>query len=185
VELSLVVRNPLPGTSPSKLPAIWTAPLKLQDNGRLAVSGPSKLGATCEEAVLQTASKKQMSLSSLVDACSVASAEGINIPAEQPAADDCVNALISYRDALKMQAAKTVNGKASRAAVQLPRALQWPPVIDARSSQDASSNLCPTGEIRSLRNSQECISCLWGTIVPTAAGMHALIVLALLKATSY
>ena len=111
--------------------------------------------------------------STLVDACSVAEAAGISIAAAQPTADDCLEGILAHRDDLVAAASSNVNGSAASTSVALPDALQWPPIIAPWPPEDTNSTACPSGEIRSARSTQDCVSCLWGTDVMRASGEHA------------
>ena len=153
------MRHPAPSQSPSDLPVIWTAPLKLQGNNSLVVSGPSKLGSTCEGPVHHA--RAVANSPALVDACSIAEAQGVPVPAAQPTADDCLEGLLSHRDDLVA------------AAVQLPEALQWPPIVVPWPPEGANNTNCASGGVQSARDPQECISCLWGTNALEPSGEHA------------
>jgi hypothetical protein len=169
VEVTLTVAHP-PATSasqPTALPVLWTAPLKLHANTSLVVSGPSKLAATCEGPVLHPNGTS----TDLVDACSVAEAQGIAVAVDSPTATDCLDALLAHRDGLvaAAKAAAGVNGSAVVELVQLPAALQWPPLVSPWPPENAATTACPSGDILAARH-QECISCLWGRVTPGANG---------------
>lgn len=159
VEVTLSVRHPLAEESPADLPILWTAPVMLQGNDSLVVTGPSKLGATCDGPMLHSS----LSASRLLDACSVARSQGIDVPSGSPSGDDCVDAIQSHRDGMSSGVGSGVNGTVAATAVQLPDALRWPPIVQPWPPQGTTDVTCGIGYIRSEQNPQECVSCLWGT----------------------
>jgi hypothetical protein len=156
LDVTLTVQHPTPGPN-TKLPLIWTAPLKLEEhNGttQLRVSGPTKLGSTCGSPAYHV-----LTALSLVDTCNLAQELGLSV-AVGASADTCVAQLKAHAAVLPSPGA----------SFELPLEMQFPPLLQPWPPRPVSRAVCASDEARSHRNPAECISCKWGSVTANRTG---------------